>query len=768
MEVNRYQTPIDDLLLKDLDSSSQGEFWDSISKIKLLQVLTSTERKYSKDFDRWDNPNLPLKEEVEDGLPYRSLNSKGKIRVDLENPHILTDMEYFRPAAKHFEEFGVYTKFFENPDPDSDYMKFWTEERRRCIDGYVRESDGEWIPGYLYHYWNYGRVMRKLKTGSKTAKEIEGFPRLYDSHYWWFHYIERAETLGLFGLALKKRRWGYSYMLATMMSRNYTHIKQSKSYIMASQKEYLYRDGPMPKFKMIQAFNEAKTPFGSPRLVDTIEHTKSGYKDKKHAVEMGRFSEVMGVTCKDDPDKGRGKAGKLVAFEEIGVFPQLEKTWTVAEESVKQGDLTYGFLLGNGTGGTEGADFSSAEKMFYHPKAYNVLHLSNIYSKTNGVGECAFFVPSYLSYEECFDEDGNSDVIKALIKILKERQKIRTTTHDSNRLLQKKAEIPITPEEAVLRKEGSIFPVLDIKEYLSSIYPLEEKFTAPHYVGNLTINGSGEVEFLMDKYAVPVRHYPTKPDIDRTGCVEIFELPQKTKDKFRYILGVDPIDSDEAVYSVSLASVFVFDRYTRRIVAEYTGRPKTVNEFFEICYRLAIYYNGTIMYENNKKGMYGYFQLGKNALHLLADFPEHLRDKQTLRPTAFTGNTSKGYTSNPEIKKMGRTLQADWLVSQAYASGMEEPEYDENGDPIEKIQFNLHKVRSIGYLEEASQWNQDGNFDRVDAMTAVMIYDVELGQYQEQRAREKVKTLAQDPFFNRYNKNLKSVDEKVIMKGWNV
>ena len=137
MEVNSYQTPIDDLLLKDLDTSSQSEFWDSISKIKLLQVLISPTRSYTKDLERWDNPNLPLKEEVEEGLPYRSLDPNGRIRVDLENPHILTDMEYFRPAARHFEEFGVYTKFFENPDPDSDYMKFWTEERRRCIEGYV-------------------------------------------------------------------------------------------------------------------------------------------------------------------------------------------------------------------------------------------------------------------------------------------------------------------------------------------------------------------------------------------------------------------------------------------------------------------------------------------------------------------------------------------------------------------------------------------------------------------------------------------------------
>ena len=745
--MNNLQTPITEELLKGFDSVSIGEFNECLEKIHLLQMLISPDRLYPKDLDRWDNPNLPLQSEVAEGEEYRKLDPRGRIRVDLENPHILVDMDYFRPAAKHFEEFGCYTKFFENPDPDSDYMKFWNEERRRCIEGYVREKDGEWIPGYLYHFWNYGRVKKKIKTGHKTAIEQEGFPNVYDSHYWWFHYIERAEALGLFGLNLKKRRWGYSYTLSSMMTRNYTHLRQSKSYIMASQKEYLYRDGPMPKFKQNQAFIETYTPFGSPRLIDTMEHTKAGGKDRTTGVERGRFSEVMGVTCKDDPEKGRGKSGKLVAFEEIGVFPGLEKTWTVAEESVKQGDLTYGFMMAGGTGGTEGADFASAERMFYGPKGYNILSLRNVYSKTNGNGECAFFVPAYLSYEECYDlKNGNSDVIAALVRIIRERQKIRLTVHDNNRLLSKKAEIPITPEEAVLRKEGSIFPVLDLKEFLASIYPLEQQFVSPHYVGSLSPYMNGEVKFISSSNIYPIRHYPTKPDIDKTGAIEIFEPPKPTKDEYRYIIGVDPIENDETLYSVSLASAFVFDRYTRRIVAEYTCRPNMVNDFYENVYRLAIYYKAYIMYENNKKGLYAYFQLSKNATHLLADFPEHLKDKVDMKGRVLYGNTAKGYTSSPEIKRYGRRLQCTWLTQEAYT---DIPEGDESENKPKNDLLNLHKIRSIGYLEEASQWNPDGNFDRIDAMTAVMIFDAELSQYETRVFQDKSTSRTSNPFYNK-------------------
>ena len=89
----------------------------------------------------------------------------------------------------------------------------------------------------------------KIKTGKKTAIQKEGFPELHDSDYWFAHYVEQAEDNGEFGFLLKKRRWGYSYKLQNMICRNYVHIKQSKSFILASEKEYIYKDGPQPKFK---------------------------------------------------------------------------------------------------------------------------------------------------------------------------------------------------------------------------------------------------------------------------------------------------------------------------------------------------------------------------------------------------------------------------------------------------------------------------------------------------------------------------------------
>ena len=178
------------------------------------------------------------------------------------------------------------------------------------------------------------------------------------------------------------------------------------------------------------------------------------------------------------------------------------------------------------------------------------------------------------------------------------------------------------------------------------------------------------------------------------------------KDPFRFLVGCDVFDDDSVGYSDSLGSILVFDRWTRRIVAEYTGRPSTANEFYEIAYRMAKFYNATIMYENNKKGLFAYFANVKKAVTMLADTPQIITDKQVLKPKNVFDNTSKGINATAAINVYGRRLQADWMVENAYT---DEVKYDDNGEEIIVRVPNLKKIRSIGYIKEAIAWNSEIN-----------------------------------------------------------
>jgi hypothetical protein len=145
---------------------------------------------------------------------------------------------------------------------------------------------------------------------------------------------------------------------------------------------------------------------------------------------------------------------------------------------------------------------------------------------------------------------------------------------------------------------------------------------------------------------------------------------------------------------------------TGRIVAEYTGRPQTAKEFYEICRKLISYYNAICNYENNKKGLFAYFEQ-KNCLHLLCNTPKILRDQQIISVIRESGNTSKGTNASKEVNKYARMLIREYMLDQAYNQ--------------EVGLTNTHTIPSVPLLSEIIYWNEDGNFDRVSALGMLLI-----------------------------------------------
>lgn len=415
---------------------------------------------------------------------------------------------------------------------------------------------------------------------------------------------------------------------------------------------------------------------------------------------------------------------KIISIESVGV----KRVYNLTADKTN----TY---LGNGiiTHNTQGAAFEGLEKLFYEGGGFRVHMKKNVFDKTSGEGMCAFYCGEYMNREFCYDKDGNSDVTKALIEVFYSRLEVLNSTTESTAIVQEKADRSITPQEAVMRTEGTIFPISDLKDYLAEIKPREDRFVSAHFIGRLGIV-SGMVDFIYDKNQLPLRNFPANAKKDKSGAIEIYAHPKKVNGEIqsrRYIIGVDPYDDDTGT---SLGSAFVFDLFTDRIVAEYTGRPKFANDFYEIVRRLALYYNAVINYENNNKGLFGYFNT-KNALHLLADNPRFLKDTDTSQSKETYGNKAKGTRANKEVNALGRRLQKDWMLSEAYTN-------DEEG------LLNIHKIRSIAYIEELIAWNPDGNFDRVSAMGMVMIQREEMLKYLDTAKEEKTSTgLGEDNFW---------------------
>lgn len=140
-------------------------------------------------------------------------DDKGRIIVDVTNPHILEDMDYFRPAAIYYQQHGCYTKLRPNSNPNSEYGKWCIEEARRCRDGYVRESDGEWITGDYYYFLNYApmQLVKKENKTDKKGKRVFDFPNVWEGHYLKFHAIYQAREQGHHYIELSRRGSGKAH-----------------------------------------------------------------------------------------------------------------------------------------------------------------------------------------------------------------------------------------------------------------------------------------------------------------------------------------------------------------------------------------------------------------------------------------------------------------------------------------------------------------------------------------------------------------------------
>lgn len=663
--------------------------------------------------------------------------------VDFEKQ--IKNSDKFRGPALQYLATGHYCQY---PEGTSEFFAYWDEQMDRCKYGYTAD-DGDFISGYNYFYLNFCPIQRIIYTtinnpdGSTKTKKTRDlqFPDFYDYDYYFFQAVEDAEGEGKHLCALKSRRKGYSYKNAAMACRNYYLFAGSKTYIYASNKQYLTEDGILTKAWDYMDFIDKNTAWGKKRSVNTQMRKRAGFFTKDeygNEIELGFKSEIIGVTLKDNPDVVRGKAGKLIIFEEAGSFSELGAAWQIARPSVEQDGMAFGTMIAFGTGGDEDSHFETLKDMFYNPDGYNCIGFDNIWDETPSDKKCGFFIPQYTNMDFrddagnriYMDNDGNTLRRKSVQYILAERRKVIENATNSVAVDRYVAEHCITPQEACLEFGGNIFPKKELQEQLAKIR-INKSLSNMKQVGDLVWETDGSLKWVIKKHG-DITHYPLKKDDDPTGSIVIWEHPMKDAPIGLYILGVDPYDHDQSGTN-SLGSTFVykrfqdFENYYDIIVAEYTGRPSTAEEYYENLRKLAVYYNGRIMYENERKGLFPYFT-AKHCDYLLADQPDIISD--------IVGNTKvqrkKGCHMNKQIKQWGEGLIKDWL--------------NEEQAPGKK---NLHNILSEPLLEELISYNDTGNFDRVMALMQVMIYREQLYnvKVKEKKKENKNRILFEGPIF---------------------
>jgi len=570
-----------------------------------------------------------------------------------------------------------------------------------------------------------------------------------------------------FFAAAKGRRKGWSAFIGiAVIAYNFTFIANSKSLIGAGEKAHY---GPILRgiHETRNALDKNTAWVRVTEILDQKEHFISGIKTKdEHGTPIteGYKSEVEAVSFSDS-FRGIGDSADIINIEEPGKFGNLIETLKVSiEPLLREGNFPIGACVLGGTAGDMDSGGSvGLEEIMYNPEPHGFKSYDNIYEKSPTNSKSGWFIDDLWFLSETLNKKSllaldNSERNKKLLNKIKGDFVDVVDKHGNsyrywaNLILEKKRALSkktsaaayqkfITQQpkyltEAFLVNEMSPFDTALAQEALGQLKIKESKL--PIEKGSFTIlnqtNGVAEIKWQMDTNLQFIDRFPWE-DHDTEGCWVIYSHPvithkhiredirrgnDEAKSNFiqswRYIAGNDPIDwgsgetADSGSNKHSLAVTYILDTYTRQIVAEYVSRPYKADDYFEQLWRGLEYYNATLNYESNLKGLFTYFR-SKNKLYLLTDELQSLKDKFGGKPSR---NAIKGTRANERVNKAAREAIHSWTTEMVALD-----QDQETGELVEVPR--MYTIPSIALLQEIIKWSIKGNFDRVSGLGMALL-----------------------------------------------
>lgn len=268
---------------------------------------TNRKLEHHKRDGEWD---VPISEEIKYFDPELSYEITGYRPINMTQG-LDFDPKPFMETGRIFTETGSYTEY---PAKTKPYSDFWTEQLRRCTEGYVV---GKYrITGDHYFFLNFYRMQTVALDAIKdTTGRNESFPSFVAKQYEFFHYIEICEYIGKDICLLKGRGMGMSEVLADLAVRPFITTRKFRTLLTAATDDQL--DPLLDKAWYQLNWLNANTNGGMKRSrqkIDNIRQKRASLLDKENN-ERGRFSEIEGIIA-NNPRKVRGDRVERLVFEE--------------------------------------------------------------------------------------------------------------------------------------------------------------------------------------------------------------------------------------------------------------------------------------------------------------------------------------------------------------------------------------------------------------------------------------------------------------------
>ena len=542
------------------------------------------------------------------------------------------------------------------------YREFWDEQIERCKNGY-KPKGMDAISGKHYYYLNFYKILGN--SGEKGGRKSLIAPWYRDMDREYFNLFETCKDEGKGMIVIKARDKGFSYMNSGMLAQEYTFYPHNEVGIAAGLQ--VTADSFFQKVKK-GLYNQTNI-FRHSVLKDQDEVIRSGYKSKNREGkwEIGGFQSVIHCRTMSNPEVFKGERLSVMVFEEASEFKELLNAYMSSKACFMDGDVQFGVPIIGGTGGdieTSSKDFMD---MYYNADAFNLLPM---------------FIPATKCYHGFFDtKTGISDEVNAQAKLMKERDQLKSSDNQKGFNLHIQ-NYPLTVEEAFLQTKSSMFNVAKINDQRSNILSSSD-LTNQIQKGYLEWQDEG-----MHVTWIP----------DRDGPYRILAHPQIGY-KGLDIGGIDSYDQDQASTD-SLGSAIIYRRFystdmpSNYVVAEYTERPKTAEEFWDGCLKLAVYYNSQMLIEFTKIGIIDYFKR-MGGLKYLKERPTAAHSPKTVNRNRY----------GIQMNKHTKAVMEQYL--QKY------------------VEENCEDIYFIDLLDELANYRVR-NTDRVIAFGLCLIHDIDI------------------------------------------
>lgn len=615
-------------------------------------------------------------------------------------------------------------EFFRNmkriPTPDSqEYEAFFLRELEKIEYGVT--INGVFIDPWLYWHLNHWNIFINNPDPRNPAiiKRTFTHPEARDNE--WGFAEARAEAIkqrkGLVAIGI--RRFGKSEIEASIIGRSSTIYKGSENVVSGGND----KDIGLITDKLDRGLNSLHPFFQYQRIEDNWKRQVTlGIKEKSG--KRYPFSYIL-IRNYDDGNNSEAAAGitaKEFIIDEIGKFLFLRALEAAIPAFTSEfGWICSPLLVGTGGAFEKGSD---AEKVFWDPEGHNMLG----FTWNEEIKKIGFFVGNKHRLEakvtttlgdwqqtqsgillppssELFQIPFKASDEKLAEEVMKKNRERAKKANDSQAYLKEVMYYPQNPQECFLTMGNSF--------YNSELARMQKaKLLQMGRVGSPVVlfpdsEGQGITHQFSDKGAI--MNFPSKAMDDKDAPIIIYEFPVESPPFGLYVAGVDPYKQDQAKYSNSLGSVYIYKRihdimgegYRDMFVASYAARPKEIEKWNEQSRLLIKMYNARTLCENEDMGFINYM-IYKGDGHYMENQPEWLRE---IVPNTQVNRPKGIHRSSVQIRTY---LHGVLKVYTEEKIGVRRNDNDEIVGDI----LGITRILDPMLCEEIAKFNEDDNFDR--------------------------------------------------------